>query len=215
MLVELLNINQNLLVRVRASNGLALAFALAASATAVEELGWSLCTKRIVEVATSTMLGPDTVGTGSTPLSSNRHTTKESGERLLTTYGSGTVVGTAGEIDSTTGVDQEGLEVGLTLGKKLASVDGRTSHYRGVIAKTGTESGVVRGLTARAKEELSYTANVGLYEQNQQKQEKRERQNSFLQRQTQECDGARLLQQHLRCTRPCSSAADWQGQQEC
>jgi hypothetical protein len=62
-------------------------------------------------------------------------------------------------------VDNKSLKVRGPLSKQLASVDGRTSNDRRVVAKAVAKLGVVQGLTTRAEVEVSNTADVGLYRQ--------------------------------------------------
>jgi hypothetical protein len=62
-------------------------------------------------------------------------------------------------------VDEVGLEVGLTLGEQLSGMDSRTGDNRRVLAKPVAESCVVRRLTTRTEEEVSHTADLGLYKE--------------------------------------------------
>jgi hypothetical protein len=122
------------------------------------------------ETATGSSVSPHTVRTGSTPLSGDRHAAKESREELLTSDGRVTVVASS-VVDSTTGVNQESLQIGGALGEQLMSVDGRTGHDGRVVANTGTEDSVVRRLPNGANEELSDRTDVGLTPSQQQKSE--------------------------------------------
>lgn len=66
-------------------------------------------------------------------------------------------------------MNDEGLEVGSTLGEQLASMDSCTSNNGRVIAGSATENCVVRGLTTRTKEVVGDTTDVRLYEQSAKK----------------------------------------------
>lgn len=90
------------------------------------------------------MLSPDAVGTGTIPLSRNGDTTSEGSEGPSTTYGMGAVVGAAGRVEDTTGMDDESLDVRVASSKDLASMDSAASDDRGVLAVAWTPIGVVR-----------------------------------------------------------------------
>ena len=141
---------------------------------------------RVGEGATSTSITPYAVGAGATPLTRDRDTTKESCKDLLSSDSTCTVVGTTSHVDSTTRVNDEGLEVGSTLGEQLASVNGRTSNNGRVVDSTGAEDCVVRGLSTRSKEEVGDTADVRLARVLAEKENRKEN----VQRRTQECDKA-------------------------
>lgn len=80
-------------------------------------------------------------------------------------------------------MDEVGLEVGLTLGEQLSSVDGCTGDNGRVVAKARAEGCVVRRLTTRAEEEVSDASNLGLYEELARDMEPREEQ-LFVRKQT-------------------------------
>ena len=133
----------------------------ARATTTFDDLGRSARTGSFKPAETGA-LSPDAVRTSTIPLLSKRDASQESSEGLLSTYGSSAVVSTTSEVDSTTGVDKIGLEVGLTLAEQLTRMDSRTSHHRGEVTVTGTESSVVRRLTTGTEEELGDTTNVRL-----------------------------------------------------
>jgi len=133
----------------------------ARATTTFNNLRRSACTGSFKPAETGA-LSLDAVRTSTIPLLSKRDASQESSEGLLSTYGSSAVVSTTSEVDSTTGVDKIGLEVGLTLAEQLTRMDSRTSHHRGEVTVTGTESSVVRRLTTGTEEELGDTTNVRL-----------------------------------------------------
>jgi hypothetical protein len=94
-------------------------------------------------VAASSSITPHAVRISSTLLSSNRHITKESYKRLLTSDGCSAVISATSKVNSTVRVNKEGLKVGRALGKQLASLNSRTSHNRRIVTDTSTKDSVV------------------------------------------------------------------------
>lgn len=112
------------------------------------------------DVATSAMILPDAVGTGSSPLTQNRHTARKRRKLLLALEDGSAVIRTEPRVKATTSVDDESLEIRRTTSKDLASSDRRTSYDRRVIAQTGTKDGIVRAVTTGAAEEVENAPNI-------------------------------------------------------
>lgn len=112
--------------------------------------------------ALGAMLLPDTVGTSTVPLTSDRDATSKGSETLITTYGSRAVVIARSGVESTTRMDNVSLNVRGTTSEELTSLDGGTSDNRGPLVYTRAPTSIVRRVTSRTKEKLSNTTDLRL-----------------------------------------------------
>ncbi|KAF5851530.1 hypothetical protein GGP41_004348, partial [Bipolaris sorokiniana] len=112
------------------------------------------------DTTTSSIVLPDAVRAGSTPLTSDGHAASECGKLLLTSQNSGAIIHTKSRVKSAAAIHNKGLKVGQTASKNLPSSDSRTCDHRRVVARAQTEDSIVRTITARATEVVKNTANV-------------------------------------------------------
>ncbi|EMD64889.1 hypothetical protein COCSADRAFT_315762 [Bipolaris sorokiniana ND90Pr] len=108
----------------------------------------------------SSMILPDAVRAGPTPLTSDEHAASECGKLLLASQDSSAIIHTKSRVESAAAMHNKGLKVGRTAGENLPSSNSRTYDHRRVVARARAEDSIVRTITARATEVVKNTANV-------------------------------------------------------